>query len=317
MIVVCSDARIILECEKTVAMPVRKRLAIYHPLKRRTNAIGIIVPKLDCHFITSALKGIGEITSKRGYELIITHSQDKMSKEVENAHLLFNQRVDGLIASLSADTDSIEHFAVFKDRGIPVLFFDRAESIVPCDTVVIDNTHCGFMATEHLIKQGCKRIAFVSSCGARDLYGQRYHGFRKALHQYDIPFTEDLLILADNHKDSGLHAAKMILNAAPIPDGLFITDDLAAAECMHLLMENGIDVPRDIAIVGFNNDPVSSLIWPGLSTIDCSGLAMGKATARWLFRRLSGRSLPTGSGNSLVPSRLIVRGSSIKKINQG
>jgi LacI family transcriptional regulator len=291
----------------------KRRLAIYHPSKRRTKAIGIIVPKLDCHFITSALRGIGETASRHGYELIITHSQDKMAKEVENANLLFHQRVDGLIASLSADTDSIAHFSAFREKGIPVLFFDRTESVIPGDTVVIDNARCGYMATEHLINQGCKRIGFVSSCGARDLYGKRYQGFREALHKYSVAFTDDLLILADTDRDSGSEVARIVLKTAPMPDGLFITNDLIAAECMHSLMENGIRVPHDIAIVGFNNDPVSNLIWPALSTIDCSGLSMGKAAAARLFRHLSGRSILGGLGASLVPSTLLVRGSSLKE----
>ncbi|MBN8851641.1 MAG: hypothetical protein BGO55_05015 [Sphingobacteriales bacterium 50-39] len=278
----------------------------------RTNTIGVIVHKLDSYFITCALKGMEAVAAAHGYELIITHSQESMEMEVANAQLLFERRVDGLLASLTVETKGLSHFSAFTDEGVPVVFFDRVEKTGNSDMVVIDNARCGFMATEHLIKQGCRRIAIVTSSLKRNVYAQRYKGFREALKDYTIPFTEDLLILEDNDKDGGLDAAWQIMHMDPMPDGLFITNDLVAAMCMHTLKEEGICIPEDIAIVGFNNDPMGRLITPTLSTIDYPGFEIGKTAAISLLDHLSGVSSSPQSKTAIVPSGLIVRGSSLR-----
>jgi len=168
------------------------------------------------------------------------------------------------------------------------------------------------MATEHLIRQGCRRIAIVTSSLKRNVYAQRYKGFREALKDYTIPFTEDLLILEDNDKDGGMDAAWRIMHMDPMPDGLFITSDLIAAMCMHTLKEEGIRVPEDIAIVGFNNDPLGRLITPALTTIDYPGIEIGKTAAMSLISHLSGDCPLMQSQTAVVPSGLIVRGSSLR-----
>lgn len=282
------------------------------PEKKKTHTIGVIVHKLDSHFITSALKGIEKITTACGYELIITHSQESRIKEMENAQLLFDRRVDGVIASLSVETTSLTHFTALTDEGIPVVFFDRVEKTGINDMVVIDNTRCGFLATEHLIKQGCKRIAIITSCLTRNVYAQRYKGFRQALENYKIPFSHELLITGDIDIDGADGAARKILQMASMPDGLFITNDLAAAKCMHVLHEAGIRIPEDIAIVGFNNDPIGRLITPALTTIDYPGHAIGETAAASLLHHLSGRRTRVQGKMAVIPSGLIVRDSSLR-----
>jgi len=277
----------------------------------KTKILGVIVPKLDSYFITSALKGIREVAAGKGYELIITHSQESMEKEIANAQLLFDWRVDGVIASLSAETKSLSHFTAFTDRGIPLVFFDRVERTDRSDTVVIDNARCGFMATEHLIKQGCRRIAIITSNLERNVYIQRFKGFCEALKDYTIPFTEDLFILGDIDRDGGAEIAGMIREMRPMPDGLFFTNDLAAVLCMHSLQEAGVRIPEDIAIVGFNNDPLGRLVTPALTTIDYPGLEIGRTAARSLLYHLSG-SHAAECRTAVVPAELIVRNSSLR-----
>lgn len=278
-----------------------------------TNTIGVIVPRLDSYFITSALKGIREVAAGQGYELIITHSQESMEKEKANAQLLVDWQVDGVIASLSLETKGLSHFKAFMDKGTPVVFFDRVERTDHSDIVVIDNARCGFLATEHLIKQGCRRIAIISSSLERNVYMQRFKGFREALKDYTIPFTEDLFILGDGDRDGGAAVASLIMEMRTMPDGLFFTDDLAAALCMHTLKEAGIRVPEDIAIVGFNNDPLGRLVTPALTTIDYPGFEMGTTAAINLLDRLSGCHA-AHCRTAVVPAALIVRGSSLRRM---
>jgi LacI family transcriptional regulator len=282
--------------------------------RQKTNTIGIIVHELNSNFITSVLAGIENITTQAGYDLIITHSSESHVKEAANAKNLFHKRVDGLIASLSFDTKDLEHFRPFEEKGVPVIFFDRVEQTNNNSVVIIDNYKCGYQATEHLIEQGCKKIVHVTSSLKRNVYSERYKGYRDALFDNNIPFDESLLIINDLSENAGIEAAKQILRMKQVPDGAFITNDFVAAVCMRTLKENNIKIPADIAIVGFNNDAIGKLIEPALTTINYPGKDMGEIVARNLINHLQGIGNIENIHTIIVSSDLIIRKSSLKKI---
>jgi len=254
-----------------------------------------------------------KITTEAGYDLIITHSSESRVKEAANAKNLFHKRVDGLIASLSFDTNDLDHFRPFQEKGVPVIFFDRVEQTNNNSVVIIDNYKCGYQATRHLIDQGCKKIAHVTSSLKRNVYSERYRGYRDALFDNNIPLDETLLIINDLSEKAGIEAAKQILSMHPLPDGAFITNDFVAAVCMRTLKEHNIKIPSDIAIVGFNNDAVGKLIEPSLTTINYPGKDMGEIVARNLINHLQGTGDIQSIRTVIVSSDLIIRKSSLKK----
>jgi len=284
--------------------------------RQKTNTIGIIVHELNSNFITSVLAGIEKVTTEAGYDLIITHSSESRIKEAANANNLFHKRVDGLIASLSFDTNNLEHFRPFEEKGVPVIFFDRVEQASNYSVVIIDNYKCGYQATQHLLEQGCKKIAHVTSSLKRNVYSERHRGYRDALFDNNIPFDESLLIVNDLSENAGIQSAKQILRMQPMPDGAFITNDFVAAVCMRTLKENNINIPRDIAIVGFNNDAIGKLIEPALTTINYPGKDMGEIVARNLVNHLQGVGNIHNINTVIVSSDLIIRKSSLKKMSQ-
>jgi LacI family transcriptional regulator len=284
--------------------------------RQKTNTIGIIVHELNSNFITSVLAGIENITTQAGYDLIITHSSESHVKEAANAKNLFHKRVNGLIASLSFDTKDLEHFRPFEEKGVPVIFFDRVEQTNNNSVVIIDNYKCGYQATEHLIEQGCKKIVHVTSSLKRNVYSERYKGYKDALFDNNIPFDESLLIINDLSENAGIEAAKQILRMKQVPDGAFITNDFVAAVCMRTLKENDIKIPGDIAIVGFNNDAIGKLIEPALTTINYPGKDMGEIVARNLINHLQGIGNIENIHTIIVSSDLIIRKSSLKKLNK-
>jgi LacI family transcriptional regulator, galactose operon repressor len=281
--------------------------------KQQTNTIGIIVHELNSNFITSVLAGVEKVTTEAGYDLIIAHSSESYTKEAANAKNLFHKRVDGLIASLSFDTKDLEHFKPFVDKGVPVIFFDRVEQNNENTVVIIDNYKCGYQATQHLVEQGCKKIVHVTSSLRRNVYAERYKGYRDALFDNGIPFDESLLIINDLSEKAGIESATQILSMKPLPDGAFITNDFVAAVCMRTLKENNIVIPDDIAIVGFNNDAIGKLIEPALTTINYPGKDMGEIVARNLINHLKGISSIQLTNTIIVSSDLIIRRSSLKK----
>lgn len=281
--------------------------------QQQTKTIGVIVHELNSNFITSVLAGIEKITTEAGYDLIIAHSSESYKKEAANAKNLFHKRVDGLIASLSFDTTDLEHFKPYTDRGIPLVFFDRVEQDGNNTVVVIDNSKCGYVATQHLVEQGCRKIVHVTSSLKRNVYSQRYKGYRDALFDNGIKFEESMLIVNDLTEKAGIDAAKQILKMKPMPDGAFITNDFVAAVCIRTLKEHGVSIPEDIAIVGFNNDAIGKLIEPALTTINYPGIDMGEIVARNLVNHLKGVSDIHQTNTIIVRSDLIVRKSSLRK----
>ena len=279
----------------------------------KTNTIGVLVHELNSNFITSVLAGIEKVTAEEGYDIIIAHSSERYEKEAANAQNLFDKRVDGLIASLAFDTRNLDHYNSFMEKNVPVLFFDRVEQDGKNTVVIIDNAKCGYLATDHLIKQGCKRIAHVTSSLKRNVYSQRYKGYRDALFDNNIPFDESLVIVQDLSEKSGVDAALKMLKMTPRPDGVFLTKDFVAAVCMRTLKEHGLSIPKDIAVVGFNNDAVGTLIEPALTTINYPGEDMGEIAARNLINHLKGISSLHQTNTIVVRSELIVRKSSLKK----
>ncbi len=281
--------------------------------KQKTNTIGVIIHELHSNFITSVLAGIEKVTAEAGYDIIIAHSSESFEKEAANALNLFHKRVDGVIASLAFNTVGLDHYKQFDDKGIPVIFFDRVEEEIESTKVIIDNHKCGYQATEHLIEQGCKKIVLVTANLKRNVYAQRHKGYKDALHDNNIKYKESLVLIKDLTEEAGIEAAKEIMKMHPLPDAAFITNDFSAAVCMKTLKENGIRIPEDIAIVGFNNDAISKIVEPQLTTVNYPGVDMGEIAARNLVNHLKGISNIKHTQTIIVRSELIVRKSSLKK----
>ena len=281
--------------------------------RQRTNTIGFLVHELKSNFITSVLSGIEKVTTAAGYDLLIAHSSESFEKEIANAHNFFNKRVDGLIVSLTFETENLDHFQPFNDKSIPIVFFDRVEQNNTQNTsVIIDNYKCGYQATQHLIEQGCKRIMIVTSSLKRNVYKERYRGYKDALIENSLTPKNELLVVTDLSEEAATATAHKILKMKHKPDGLFITHDFTAVVCMQILKNHGIRVPEDIAIVGFNNDPISKLVEPGLSTIEYPGKDLGELVALNLVEQLNGKEPMQKTTTIIINSELIIRQSSLK-----
>ncbi|HEY2722743.1 MAG TPA: LacI family DNA-binding transcriptional regulator, partial [Chitinophagaceae bacterium] len=158
---------------------------------QRTETIGAIVPRLNSYFMSTVIAGIENLANSEGYNLIISQSSESAEKEKMSAKTMFNNRVDGLLVSLSYDTNDISHFDQFSKKNIPVIFFDRAEESKDFTSIVIDNRKAAFEATSHLIEQGCRRIVHITAKPKRNVYVDRLDGYKKALVENNIEPREE------------------------------------------------------------------------------------------------------------------------------
>jgi LacI family transcriptional regulator len=236
-----------------------------------------------------------------------------VEKEIANAHTMFNKRVDGLLVSLAYDTENIAHFDAFSRKGIPVVFFDRVIPRNDSTSVVIDNYKAAYDVTKHLIDQGCRRIMHLAGNKLRNVYADRIRGYKQALRDHNLPIDEKKLLYTSRlNEEAGTAAAEYILKMNKRPDAVFSANDTAAVYCMIKLKEAGIRIPDDIAFAGFNNDAISKIIEPNLTTVNYSGYDIGQAAVTSLISHLSGITNLRTTNMIILRADLVIRDSSLK-----
>lgn len=281
--------------------------------KKNSNIIGVIVPRLNSSFMADVIAGIEKVVNDNNYNLIISQSLETMKKEANNAGAMLNNRVDGLLVSLAYDTTNIEHFEPFIKRNIPVIFFDRIFEHGHYPQIYIDNFRAAYEITSHLIEQGCKRIVHITGNQLRNVYSERLRGYKAALEKHHIEFEDQLLIINDLTARESVAAAEAILKMNPLPDGIFAVNDVCAVSCIQVLKKGGIKIPEDIAVAGFNNDPLCCVIEPNLTTVNYRGYEMGEAAANMLINHLVNKHDLQQTHSLILRSELIVRQSSLRK----
>ena len=300
--------------EKASEMGYRHNLFASSLRRNRTNTIGVIVPRLNSYFMSSVISGIENVANDAGYNLVISQSLETQRKEIAGIRTMFNSRVDGLLISLASDTEDDVHFKPILDKNIPLIFFDRVLEHPLCTSVVIDNYAAGYDLTAHLVGQGCKRIVHITANLKRNVYSERLRGYKQALQDHGLSYEENLLFVNNLSEDACMDAVRSILMTDPLPDGIFCSNDSSAVICIRELKKAGIRVPEQIAVGGFNNEPISTVVEPNLTTIHYPGQEMGEVCASILIRKLSTTD-HAGPERVVLRHRLIVRESSRKNID--
>jgi LacI family transcriptional regulator len=280
--------------------------------KRKTNTIGVIIPRLNSHFVSSVLGAMEKVANDAGYNIIMSQSMESVNREIANAKTMFDNRVDGLLVSLAYDTGNIEHFDKFTRRGIPVIFFDRVYEDINYVRIIIDNHKNAYDVTSHLAAQGATRIMHITGNLKRNVYAERYNGYRKALADNGLVFDKEYLLSGELTETAGIEAAEKILAMKKMPDAIFVANDSCAASCMRVLKQQGLRIPEDIAMAGFNNDPISRIVEPNLTTVNYPAQQMGEIAATTLINHLNGISSIDNTNVIVLRSELIIRSSSLK-----
>ena len=278
----------------------------------RSKVLGVIVPELTSHFFSSNISGIQDTAYKRGYNIMICQSNESYEQEKANIKTLVSSQVDGLLISLSRETKSYEHIQELYDRGIPFIMFDRVTEEIPVSKVTVDDAHGAYLAVNHLLEQGCRKIAYFS--GPEDLYisKKRKEGYLEALAEFGISEQESKVYITDLTPEMNRQVTLNMLESGDIPDAIFAMIDPLAIDILLVLKEKGIKIPKQIALAGFTNNPTSAVIEPSLTTISQPGYEMGQLAANHLLDQLD--ELVSDDPQSFVLlTTLIERNSSKKK----
>ncbi|KJD34388.1 LacI family transcriptional regulator [Tamlana nanhaiensis] len=259
---------------------------------KKSKAIGVLLPTITQPFLSSLISGIEIAARKAGYSVIIMQSHDKHKDEVDLTKLLYDHRVSGVICSLAMETEDAAHFQLFKESAIPLVFVDRVPKGFNTYRVVIDNYIAGYKATKHLIAQGCKHIAHLtigSEFGT--IYHERKRGYLDALKEHNLEVDDKYVIrVKEITYDEGARAVKKLLSLKNKPDGIFAPGDILGVSAIQTAKKMGVKVPEELAVIGFNDDPISRIIDPNLSTITHPAEKMGQAAAEIILNSLKSKT---------------------------
>lgn len=249
----------------------------------KSNILGVMIPSAEINFFGSVVHGIQQIANLHNYNIIIYQSNELATYEQKGLEAFLRSRVDGVIASVAKETVNWEHYREVKARGVPLVLFDRDVEELELPSVVVDDYKGAFMATEHLVEQGCRRIAHISGQQHLRIFNDRLRGYKDALKANGLEVVDDMIVPGTVSIESGRAAMQQLMENKIKPDGVFAVEDFTGLGALQYLKTAQVKVPSEVAVIGFANEGFSQYITPSLSTIDQQTKIMGEEAANLFF----------------------------------
>jgi LacI family transcriptional regulator len=271
----------------------------------RTQLVGLIIPDLMHSFFAEVAKGVGRKLEPLHYHAVIFNSEENTEAEERQVQVLLARNVDGIIIASAHANARGGQFQALVERRKPYVLIDRMIGGLEANFVGVKDEEVGALATTHLVEQGCTRIAHIRGPAITTGVG-RLRGYRRALARAGMQAKQDYIVTGHSNDEAGYGAMRRLLEISPRPDGVFCYNDPVAAGAIKAVMEAGLRVPEDVAIVGAGNIHYSDLLRVPLSTIDQGSSAIGETAAELLVRRIESKT-PLAPERIFIPPRLIVR----------
>jgi LacI family transcriptional regulator len=285
--------------------------------ERRTRAIGIVVSEIANNFFSQAINGIESIAYNKGYHVIITQShesQDRVRVDVEH---LAARGVDGLLISLSSESNDISYLKELHEKGMPIVFFDRITNEIETHTVTANSYLGAFHATEHLIFEGFKRIAHITSSTYLSITKERLEGYKDALEKHNIPFNEAMVKYCTHGgmiADEVENALNTLFKSKIKPDAIFAAGDRLTIASFELLKQ--MKLKKDPGFIGFSNTSVGDLFCPSLTVIKQPAFDIGQTAIEFLIQIIESKRPVTEFQNKVLDTELVIRESSRNSTNK-
>ena len=254
---------------------------------KKTKTIGIIIPEIVHHFFATVISGIENVANERGYNVMVCLSNESFDKEVINMEMLANGSIDGFILSLSKETQAkkdFHHISEVINQGMPVVMFDRVTNDILCDKVIIDDSLAAFNAVQSLIDKGYKKIALITTVDYVSVGKLRTEGYLQALRNNDIAIDLNRIVKIEDidHCSDQIEA----LITTQDLDAVFAVNELFAVTAIKAAKNAQIEIPKDLAVIGFTDGIISKYSSPSITTVSQNGIKMGGKAATMLIDRL-------------------------------
>lgn len=279
----------------------------------KSNLVGVIVPRTNSNFFSSVIQNIEEVLNKKGYSIIITQSNESYDKECKSIDTLLYTQVDGIIASMANETIDLSSYEKIKSKGIPLILFDRGENDLNVDYIGIDDYNSSHVIVEHLVKNGCQRIAHIGGYKRTRIYNNRIRGYLDALKKHKLPLDAELLTEGDLTIEDGRIKMRQLLSLKTRPDAVYVAGDYAALGALQVLKEHKILVPEEVSLVGFGNEPFTDMVTPKITSVNQHSAEIGKQAANTFLKYIENDTIEQRLNKIILTAELIVRDSSNKK----
>jgi LacI family transcriptional regulator len=306
---------------KEIILKVGKEMG-YHPnpiakklSQQKTFNVGVVVPEFINAFFPEVIIGIQDILINKGYQVLIMQSNESYEMELKNVQVLEENMVDGLIISLSGETKNIDYYKSLIDQNYPIVFFNRYNDTLSASKVVFDDYKWSFFVTEHLIKQGYKKIFHLSAHQYILLAKERIRGYKKAMNKYHLPLEPTWIVEAGLTVEEGEMTMQKLIDNNNLPEAITCATDMLALGVVKCCKRNGIKIPDDIALTGFSEIPFAELIDPPLTSVLQPTYEMGEIAAKLLLKQIDNES--TIPETVILNGTLNIRQSSQKLQNKG
>lgn len=260
-----------------------------HFRNRKSGLIGLIIPDVSVFFLPSVIKAIEEATRDNGYNLIVFQSNDLLEREIESVRICQGFGVDGLLVSLSHQTQDVQHLQDIVQDGVPVVIFDRMLENQTIPTVGIYDSEAAANAAVHLMDKGYRRLGGVFGNRQLAITRQRYAGFVSALRKYQCPVEEEWIVHANDQLEARAGMYRL-LNMENRPDAIFAMSDECLVGVMQAIYEMNVEVPGHIAIIAISDGDMPYYMNPKVTHILHSGYEVGKNAVALLFDLMRRRS---------------------------
>lgn len=277
---------------------------------KKNRSIGVMLSSVPNSFFAEVINGIDSVAAAKDYHIIVTQSHESAEKELGNLEHLLWRSVDGLLVSLSSETEDLTAFKKVRDEGKPLIFFDRIPQGMQTHTVSADNMGAAFKATQYLIACGYQRIAHITSAAKLSITKERLEGYRQALAAANIAYDENYVW----HCQHGGMVAEEVREAMAklqalqnLPDALLTLSDRITLESLSWIKKHGTAFPTEIAVVGFSNFAYPELFTPPLTTLRQPAFDMGKVAAELLIQQIEAKRPVKFFENRVLPVELVVR----------
>lgn len=276
---------------------------------KKTKTLAVIVPEIANDFFSQAINGIEEVARKKGFYILLYRTDDVFEKEVSFVNYLNNGKADGIIMSVSGEASDHNYLRQLEKKHVPVVFFDRVYEDIEAAKVTTNDYDASFAATEHLIKTGCKKVAYLVVNKSISIGKVRMQGYMDALAKHKIVFDDTLVVDCSNDEKENYKILKKALQVIK-PDGIFSSVERLAFATYYVCNDLGISIPNDLKVISFSSLRVAPLLSPPLSTITQPAYEMGVKAATLLFDVLENNS-PASKKQHVLKSKLFIRKSSI------
>ena len=281
--------------------------------EKRSRSIGVVVSEIANSFFSQAINGIESVAYSKGYNVMISQSQESLDKETRHIDFLASRSIDGLLISVSSETENMDHLLRLHKRGLPIVFFDRIKEEMQTHKVIVNNCKAAYEATVHLINQGYKKIACLANAEHLSITQERIAGYKQALQENEVAVDLDLIKIC---KHGGLDfketekAVDDLLQLNHKPDAIVGLNDKLTTGCLKILQLKNIKIPNEVALVGFTNSELSELLSPSLTIIRQPAFEMGEIATNQLIQLIESKRPIKEFATKVLETELVVRASS-------